>query len=219
MKKVLVCVFAHPDDESFGPSGTIHKYTKTHDVYIICVTNGDAGENHVPVAGKSLGEIRQGEIHSSARSLGVKKVFFLNYGDATLNNLQYHEIAAKVKEIIDDLRPETLLTFEPRGISGHLDHIAVSMITSYVFEQVSYAKTILYFCHPEEYVKKPNNYFIYWPPGYTLGDIGKVVDVQDVKEIKRQAILKHKSQEQDLEKQIKLLDRRAKEHFLVITKE
>jgi len=57
-----------------------------------------------------------------------------------------HKIAEEVKKITDSLEPEILMTFESGGISGHLDHIAVSMITSYVFEKADYSKTLLYYC-------------------------------------------------------------------------
>ena len=40
----LVCIFAHPDDEAFGPAGSIAKFASERDVYIICVTNGDADD-------------------------------------------------------------------------------------------------------------------------------------------------------------------------------
>ncbi|MBP9816108.1 PIG-L family deacetylase [Candidatus Woesebacteria bacterium] len=37
----IVAIFAHPDDEAFGPGGTLAKLSNEHDVYIICVTSGD----------------------------------------------------------------------------------------------------------------------------------------------------------------------------------
>lgn len=36
----MVCVFAHPDDEAFGPSGTITLESQQRDVYIIKTTDG-----------------------------------------------------------------------------------------------------------------------------------------------------------------------------------
>ncbi len=218
MKKTLVCIFAHPDDESFGPSGTIHKFTATHDVFIICATNGDAGENHLKDSKTGLGRIRQEELRSSAALLGVKNVFFLNYHDATLSNIHYHAIASDIMTIIDDLRPETLMTFEHRGVSGHLDHIAISMITTYVFERVSYAKTLFYYCLPEEYTAMNTDYFIYFPQGYSYEEIDKIVDVSDVLDLKRNAMSLHKSQEHDARRLIALLPKRTKEHFLLRSK-
>ena len=42
--KPLVCIFAHPDDEAFGPGGTIAKFAKKRPVYLICATKGESGK-------------------------------------------------------------------------------------------------------------------------------------------------------------------------------
>ena len=40
----LLAVFAHPDDESFGPGGTLAKYAAEGvEVWLVCGTDGDAG--------------------------------------------------------------------------------------------------------------------------------------------------------------------------------
>ena len=218
MNRVL-CVFAHPDDESFGPGGTINLLAKTHEVYLICVTNGDAGKNSVSGSKSPLGKIRQNELRNSSKFLGTKKVFFLNYPDGSLNNLQYHEIADKIKTISDQLKPEILMTFEPRGVSGHLDHIAVSMITSYVFERLDYAKKLMYFCISREQSSKFGEYFIYRPEGYEAKDIHETVDISAVREIKTKSMYMHKSQIHDAERIIRLFGNFTKEHFLVWIKE
>ena len=44
-KIVLLAVFAHPDDESFGPGGTLARYAAEGvQVYYLCATRGDVGE-------------------------------------------------------------------------------------------------------------------------------------------------------------------------------
>ncbi len=213
--KRLVCIFAHPDDESFGPSGTIHLYTKTHEVYLICVTNGDAGKNSHTDKTTPLAEIRQAELRESSKFLGTKKVFFLNYADGSLNNLQYHEIADKIKKITDELKPEILMTFEPRGVSGHLDHVAVSMIASYVFEKSDYAKKIMYFCISREQSAKFGEYFIYRPEGYGADEVDLIVDISSVRKLKTESMYLHKSQVHDAERIIRLFGTFTEEYFLV----
>ncbi len=213
--KRLVCIFAHPDDESFGPGGTIHLYTKTHEVYLICVTNGDAGKNALGESGITLGEIRQEELRASSKLLGTKKVFFLNYADGSLNNLQYHEIAGKIKAITDELKPEVLMTFEPQGVSGHLDHIAASMITSYVFEKADYVKRIMYFCISREQSSKFGEYFIYRPEGYEEEAIHETVDISSARALKTESMKLHKSQTSDLERMMRLYGTFTKEYFLI----
>jgi N-acetylglucosamine malate deacetylase 2 len=192
-------IFAHPDDEAFGPGGTLATLAKEHDVYLICVTNGDAGINSSKKT-KELGEIRREELLASSKIVGVKKVFFLNYKDGSLSHNIYHEIAEKVKDIISDLKPETLLTFEPRGVSGHLDHIAVSMIASYVFEEVDFVKELWYYCITEKARSLHEKYFIYFPPGYKASDISKTVDISAVWDKKVEAINEHESQKHDVDK-------------------
>lgn len=214
MKRV-VCIFAHPDDEAFGPSGTIHLLTKTHEVYLICVTNGDAGQNSHKTSKLPLGKIRQRELRAASRHLGTKKVFFLNYADGSLNNLQYHEIAGKIQRIVDRLRPETLLTFEHHGVSGHLDHIAVSMISSYIYERTNYIKSIMYHCLSSEQTDKMEPYFVYRPRGYRRDQINHTVDITSVRNIKTEAMLMHKSQVHDSKRILKLFGEMMEEHFLV----
>lgn len=205
-KPSLVAIFAHPDDESFGPSGTLHMYTKTHDVYIICATRGDAGENNLKTGELSnLALIREQELRESSAVLGAKEVFFLDYKDGCICNSVYHQIADEVIKILDKIKPEILMTYEYRGVSGHLDHVAMSMITSFVFEKVDYAKTLLYFCLSEEHRKVFDEYFIHVPPGYSPSQIDKVVDITPIWDKKVEAIYKHKSQIKDAENIVKEL--------------
>lgn len=77
MKRSVVAVFAHPDDEAFGPGGTLAKFAKTSDVYLITVTGGEAGQNSLKKAEKKLSEIRKEELLNASKILGVKKSFFL----------------------------------------------------------------------------------------------------------------------------------------------
>ncbi len=195
----VVGIFAHPDDEAFGPSGTLAILAKERDVYLVCVTNGDAGENKSSKGG-SLAQIRREEMGESAKVLGVKEVFFLDYKDGELSNNLYHEIADKIKNILDKIEPEILLTFEPRGLSGHIDHIAISMITSFVFEKSPHISELWQFCLSVEGRKMFGDYFIYCPPGYTKEEISKEVDVSGVWDIKVASMHEHQSQKKDMER-------------------
>lgn len=217
-RKTIVAVFAHPDDEAFGPSGTIAKFAKTHDVYLLCATRGEAGKdsgNH-----KNLAKAREKELKNSARILGIKKVYFLGFIDGTLSNSLYHALAKKIVNHLKRLKPETVITVEPRGVSGHIDHIVVSMTTSFACLKLPFVKTVLYHCITEEMRKGfGDDYFVYFPPGYKKSEIGKVVDVSDVWDVKMKAMFAHKSQIQDAGR---LLERRRKfpkkEYFLVASK-
>lgn len=219
MRKTVVCVFAHPDDEAFGPSGTICRFAKEYDVYILCATRGEVGKNSLSEQ-KELGNIREKELRRSAKILGVKKVFFLGFVDGTLSNSLYHILADKIEKHLRRLRPEKVITFEPRGISGHIDHITVSMVTTFVFNKLPFIKTLLYHCMDDSERKRIiENYFIYFPPGYKKEEIGKTVDVSSVWEKKVAAMMAHESQKHDAIEILKTIEKLPKnEYFLVKSK-
>jgi LmbE family N-acetylglucosaminyl deacetylase len=211
----LVCIFAHPDDEAFGPGGTIALLSQTYEITIICVTNGDDSRMSDEKA-RALGAVRREELRRSASLLGVKSVLFLDYQDGKLCNGFYHEIAEKLERKFKELRPSTLLTFEPRGVSGHIDHIAVSMITSYVFEKLPFIEELLYYCISEQNRALHEDYFIYFPPGYSKAEIDKVVDVAPVWDMKVKAMHEHVSQRADAERILKRSEKLPKEEYFLV---
>lgn len=215
-KPSLVAIFAHPDDEAFGPAGTIAIYSKTHDVYIICATRGDAGENHSGQEEIDIGEMREQEMRRSADTLGVEDVFFLNYKDATLSNNKYHAIAQDIRDIIDTIKPEILLTYENRGVSGHLDHVAMSLITHYVFHKADYTKKLLSYTILKEQTDQLRDYFIYVPHGYERDNIDLIVDISSVWELKRKALYEHKSQMKDVSRMIGRMEEGQKEEYFLV---
>ena len=214
--KPLLAVFAHPDDEAFGPAGRIALEAKKRDVYLVCVTCGDAGLNSTN-SQKELAEVRTQELKNSAKILGVKKVFFLNYEDGCLCNKIYHKLASKIEEVINETGANTLLTFEPRGISGHIDHITVSMICSYIFERNEKIEKLLYACvNTRERNKEAQDYFIFFPEGYTRSQVDEITDISAVWEKKYEAMKAHKSQKHDFERIVNVIKSLPKEEFFLV---
>ncbi len=215
----VVGIFAHPDDETFGPGGTIAKLAKENKTYIICATRGDGkmGNRKKEI---ELGKMRKKELLLSAEILGVTDVFFLGYKDGSLSHNIYHEVAEKVLKLLKSVKPDTLITFEPRGVSGHIDHIVMSMITSYVFPEVKSAKKLMKYCLPTDRRNLlAKGYFIHFPFGYTEEEIDEVVDISDVWEKKVKAMHAHKTQMHDVNRILSKTKNLPKEEaFLVIEK-
>lgn len=204
----LVCVFAHPDDESFGAGGSIAVLSKTYEVHVICCTDG----NH---QGKNLKNIRNSELAQASAELGIHKTHQLSFEDGYLCNANYHELAAEVRSILDDLQPEIVLTFDPNGLSGHLDHIAVTSVVNYLFTRLSYVKEIWYLTRLAE--NMPNDqYFVYRPNGHPRSQIDKVIDISSVFETKIKAMKKHVSQSEDCERLIKRMESEPKEEYFLV---
>jgi LmbE family N-acetylglucosaminyl deacetylase len=206
-------VVAHPDDEVFGPGGTLALLAGNNTVTLICVTDGDNPTEKNPFAA-----IRRRELEASSRVLGVHEVVFFDYPDGGLCNRLYHEVAGKIQKVVDRVKPTMLMTFEPRGISGHIDHMAVSMITSYVYRENKSIRELWYYCQLESRLTRPFNdhYFIYFPKGYSKDEVDMVIDTSSVWGQQVRAMRKHESQKKDGERIIlarKLLPK--EECFLV----
>lgn len=192
--KTILCVFAHPDDESFGPGGTIAALSRRNTVFVLCVTDGnDAGRP------EQLAAVRREELIRATRILGVESVHFLGYPDGSLSNNSYHRVARDIERFIHDLQPHILLTFEHTGISGHLDHIALSMITSYVFLRSDIPEEVWFYAEPEDLVSRMKDYFIYFPVGIDRKSADLEVDVTEVWETKVRAMHEHQTQKKDIE--------------------
>ena len=73
MKKILLAVVAHPDDESFGMGGTLALYAKEGvEVHLICATKGEAGEvlQQMLDGYSSIAELREHELFCAAECIG-----------------------------------------------------------------------------------------------------------------------------------------------------
>lgn len=216
--KTIVAVFAHPDDETFGPGGTLRKLSQKNNVYTICATDGSAGENHSSDHTHSISDIRNNELRNASRILGVKDVYFLGFKDGDICNNQYHKIADAVREKLDELKPEIVITFEHKGVSGHIDHIAMSMITTYVVRDLPYVEKIMYYGNLKERAQTRKDYFIYFPPGYDREEFDVVVDISDVWDIKVKAMHEHKSQAKDMKNILKTAENFPKEEYFFVVK-
>ena len=218
MPKPLVAIFAHPDDETFGPAGTLAKFASERDVYILCVTSGEEGENHHQgKSDKLVHELRREEIKRASKILGVKKVFFLGFHDGELCNKNYHALANSITKKLKKLKPDTILTFEPQGISGHLDHIAVAMVTQYVFDRLDFIKTLMFYAtlaKNERDTRK--DYFVYFPEGYDEKDIDLIIDTSKFWEKKVRAMQEHKTQKKDMESILAHYSKLPKEEYFLV---
>lgn len=190
-------MIAHPDDEAFGPSGTLALLAREHDVHVVCVTDGASDPRFHKIGGKKLSVLRLEELQASANVLGVKDVHLLHYQDGSLSNNLYHEIAGKITELVKKYQPSLLITTELRGVSGHLDHVAVSMITSFVYRENKNIDAIWYNCISSKSSSFMKNYFVYFPDGFERNQVDMIVDIKKVFFKKVAAARCHKTQIKD----------------------
>jgi LmbE family N-acetylglucosaminyl deacetylase len=144
LKRTLLAIFAHPDDESFGMGGTLSLYaSRGYHVELICATRGEAGEISDPALGtkEDLPRLRENELRCAARGMGIRPPRFLGYRDSgmagtpenddprSLHRADRTEAVGKVVALIRKIKPDVIVTFEPGGGYGHPDHVAIHQIT------------------------------------------------------------------------------------------
>lgn len=133
-KLKLLAVFAHPDDESMGLSGTLAKYAAEGiETYLLCATRGERGwwESEGPNPGfEGVAKIRTKELENAGKVLGLKEIHFLNYIDGDLDQAKHEEIIGKIVTHLRQIKPHVVVTFAHDGSYGHPDHIAISQFAT-----------------------------------------------------------------------------------------
>jgi LmbE family N-acetylglucosaminyl deacetylase len=138
-RRVLLGVFAHPDDESFGPGGTLARYgAEGAAVHVIIATDGIAGSVEDPAhlqTHETLAQVRSTELANAAVALGVTSIWSLPYRDSgmrgtadndhpdALNQQPLETLVSQVREYIERLQPDVIITHDPFGGYGHPDHV------------------------------------------------------------------------------------------------
>lgn len=130
----LMCILAHPDDESLGTGGILAKYAAAGvETQLIVATRGERGwfgaEADYP-GPEALGRIREIELRAAAKILGLHQVIFLDYRDGELDQANPLEAMAKIVTHLRRVRPQVVVTFDPHGAYGHPDHIAICQLTT-----------------------------------------------------------------------------------------
>jgi len=147
----LLAVFAHPDDESFGPGGTLALYAlRGYTVHLVCATRGEAGARPPGVAPDAdLGAVREAELRCAVEALGIHGLHLLGYRDsgmpgspdadhpAALIRAPLEEVVRRLVALIRELRPDVVLTFDPYGGYGHPDHVFIHRAVREAFERAA----------------------------------------------------------------------------------
>lgn len=130
----LLCILAHPDDESLGLGGVLAKYSAEGiETYLVTATRGEQGwfgppeENPGPAA---LGKIREGELRAASNVLGIHETTILDYCDGELDKAEQTELTRLLVGHIRRIQPEVVVTFDHNGVYGHPDHIAATQATT-----------------------------------------------------------------------------------------
>lgn len=144
----LLLVHAHPDDETINNGATMAMYAALGaEVTLITCTRGEEGEVLVPelahlasTQSDCLGEHRKVELANAMKSLGIKDHRFLGEGEVIYRDsgmmgtdqnanpqvfwqADLERASDLLVEIIDEVKPHVMVTYDEIGGYGHPDHI------------------------------------------------------------------------------------------------
>jgi LmbE family N-acetylglucosaminyl deacetylase len=136
--KLIVAVFAHPDDET-ALGGALAKLAREAEVHLVIVTDGRYGvTEHARIpAGEELVAIRSNEAMCSTERFGLASLRMLGAHDGLgmIDGIREYFVQMRtlrndLTSTLESLQPDVIVTFGPDGDTGHADHRIVSALVT-----------------------------------------------------------------------------------------
>ena len=135
----LLVTVAHPDDETFG-TGSVIALAAEHgaQVTVCCATRGEAGDVPGLTSAAEIGALREDELRSAGAALGVAQFILLDYADSgmtgqpgpqTLAEAPLGDVISDVRNVVDQVKPDVVVTLDPDYGDGHRDHAIIGQAT------------------------------------------------------------------------------------------
>lgn len=145
-----MAVHAHPDDEASSTGGLLARCADEgiRTILVTC-TNGELGDGPGGVkpgepghVGAEVATTRLAELEASCSILGVSKLELLGFHDSGMIGWPQNDApgcfwrtpvaegAARLASLIEDYRPQVVVTYDANGFYGHPDHIQAHRITT-----------------------------------------------------------------------------------------
>ena len=212
--RLLVAV-AHPDDESFGCGSILARAAELGvESTVVCATRGEAGDcdPSTGVDPSDLAAVRERELRTAAGILGVDRVIVLDHRDSDMSGepapgalvaVDQDDLAAELQGIIDDVRPDVVVTLDAGD--GHRDHAAIRDATLTAVRTAAHRPSRTYLScllrsamdrwvdHLRE-VDRWGDYTALAELGTPDEEITTVIDVRHLLDVRRAAIHAHASQ-------------------------
>ncbi len=206
----ILGIWAHPDDDIYLTSGIMSAGVRAGNrVVDVTATRGEGGSmDHERWPPDTMADVRTGELLRSLEILGVTEHRFLQGPvDVDMDSPLDESGAAQVAEIVADVHPDTVLTFGPDGMTGHVGHMSVSRWATEAFETHAPAGARLcYATYTQAWADRwldalaPFDIFRPGTPPITPAD-GLEIDFElppDLLDLKVEAIKAHRSQVEGL---------------------
>jgi LmbE family N-acetylglucosaminyl deacetylase len=149
----MMAVHAHPDDEASSTGGVLAAYSGQgiRTVVVTC-TNGEFGDAQGGVKPgqdghdtQAVAQLRLAELRKSCAILGVTDLELLGYHDSGMPDWDYKDraeafcnipqavVAERISGLIEQYRPQVLITYDDEGPYQHPDHVHASRCAQAAF--------------------------------------------------------------------------------------
>ena len=190
VKADVLVVAPHPDDAEFGIAGTVAHWTREGKtvVYAIC-TSGDKGTSDRSLKPEDLARTREREQLDAAGVLGVRDVIFLRHPDQSLEDTP--DFRKEIVRLIRQFKPEIVAAPSPyRRYLWHRDHritgqVVLDAVYPYARDHLAYPDLLALGFEPHK-VKEV------WL--WAGDETNHHTNISDTFDIKKAALLCHKSQ-------------------------
>ena len=166
-------VWAHPDDEAFLSAGLM-ALARAAGNRVVCLsaTAGGLGTDRPDLwPPEQLAALRVREHRAALAALDVDEMVQLGYHDGSCAAVPSREAVAKLLAVIDDVAPDTVLTFGPDGMTGHPDHRTVGAWATAAVLRAQRPITLLYATTTPAHAERQRpvgDALGAFPPGYPL---------------------------------------------------
>jgi LmbE family N-acetylglucosaminyl deacetylase len=151
----MMAVHAHPDDEASSTGGVLATYSAQgiRTVVVTC-TNGEFGDAPGGIKPgqdghdeQAVAQQRLAELSKSCEILGVTNLELLGYHDSGMPDWDYKDrpdafcnvpldtVAARIVALIEQYRPQVLISYDDKGPYQHPDHVHASQAAQLAFRQ------------------------------------------------------------------------------------
>jgi len=230
-RRTVVFFHAHPDDEAIFTGGTMALLAAAGwRVVLVVATAGEQGLTSSGIGPEvPLPVRRMGETAQAAECLGAQRVEFLGYHDSGVDDrgltgtgagrptgafadAPVDEASARLAAILAEERAQALVSYDARGIYGHVDHVQVHLVGLAAAARAGvptvYEATVdreyLHFVETHLVVEAtiatqperahPGLGLAAAPLGLSTVEVDCTVDVRPVLPVKRRAMAAHASQ-------------------------
>ena len=125
MRKTVLVVAAHPDDEVLSCGGTIARHSDEGDDIFVCFMSN--GVNSRTSHQEKERQDRSNNADTASKILGIKKIYSFDFPDNKMDSIALLDIVQSLENVINEVKPSTIYTHHigDLNIDHQITHKAV----------------------------------------------------------------------------------------------